>query len=148
MDIFKVSWKEFASQLAYLTGSSIQVGSGIVLSTIFLSVNLHFAGREEDFRIMSGIGLGNVMINCSAYFLMVGLNMGFGSLFARAFTFKSTMLQRDYFSKGLCTAGAVIALMIVLMFFLEEILILMNQSEGIARYARQYAFGITIGTSC
>lgn len=73
-DLFAMPTEERNQEIWKVANSSISVGVGILLSILFLSINLHFAGHLGDERKSGGIGLGNVMINCTGYFLLIGLN--------------------------------------------------------------------------
>ncbi|EAS01037.1 MATE efflux family protein (macronuclear) [Tetrahymena thermophila SB210] len=147
-DLFQMSRDEQKSEIWKVANSAISVGIGILLSILFLSVNLHFAGLLQNDAILGGIGLGNIMINCTGYFLLVGLNQGFGSLSARAFSAKSSILMKNYFTKGAFTVLCVSIFMLVFMFNVYDILVALGQEEQVSYYASQYSLGIMFGLIC
>ncbi|EGR28540.1 hypothetical protein IMG5_173300 [Ichthyophthirius multifiliis] len=60
---------------------------------------LHFAGNLPNPNILNGIGLSNTMLNITGVVFLLGLNQGFGSLSARAFSAGKYDLMYNYLSK-------------------------------------------------
>ncbi|KAL4426645.1 hypothetical protein ABPG74_018723 [Tetrahymena malaccensis] len=133
---------ELKKNILQVTISSVSISFGILLTNLLLSINLIYAGKLNDTNILSGIGLANVMMNCSGAYMLQGLNQGFSSLGARAYGAGSKQLLYDYLFKAFLTIVKVTFFFGTFLIFQEEILLFLNQDPEVAYFA--YLYGIQI----
>ena len=113
-----------------------------MLGIFFLT--LHFIGKQGNTYLLDGVGLANSFLNCCIFGVIVSLNYGLISLAAQAWGSQNYELVGLYFHRSLIINCVFLAIVSVLFWFSDIILIAIGTPLHTALYAHQviiYMYG-------
>lgn len=130
------------SKILYL---SLPTVLSAILTFFVEIVNIAFIGNLNDSYMLSGVGLGNMMINAFWVSVYMGINGALETLVSQAFGGKNWYLCGDILNRGWITISLMFVPVAMLMFFIEDILMAVHVDVLTASYARIYSRWLLVG---
>lgn len=131
-----------------------QVSVGPIISMIFYMfvqlLNTYFVGHTNDAILISGVGMGNMLINVLAFAIMQGLNGALETLVSRSYGLSNDMTKLEGFRKqmrrecgvlhnrGRFVVSCVMVPIIIIFVTSDKILVAMGQDPEVSRIAKRY----------
>lgn len=126
----------------------MKVSIGPIISMIFYMlvqlINTYYVGHTNDAVLISGVGMGNMLINVLAFAIMQGLNGALETLVSRSFGLSNDVTKLEEFrrnmrrecgvlhNRGRFVVTCVMVPIIIIFASSESILISMGQDPGVS----------------
>lgn len=113
-------------------------------------INIYFVGHTNDAVLMSGVGMGNMLINVLAFAVMQGLNGALETLVSRNYGLSNDMSKLTSYRKqarrecgilhnrGRFVVSCMMVPIVVIFIFSDTILIALGQDAAVAKIAKTY----------
>ena len=108
-------------------------------------VNTAFIGRLNNAYMLSGVGLGNMFINCFWISMYMGINGALETLVSQAFGAKNNKLCGNALNRGYMSLIIVFVPIAIFLFFVRDTLILFKVEDDSGIYARTYCRSLLVG---
>ena len=116
------------------------------VNQIIMTINLYYISLLDNTEIFDGVGFGSTWINLTCNGVMVCLNVGFIAIASQAHGSKSNELLGLYFHRAIIIDIIAFVPCAIFIINCESILIFLNISPIIARYATGYMISLLPST--
>jgi Na+-driven multidrug efflux pump len=132
----------------------VKVSIGPIISMVFYMfvqlLNTYYVGHTNDAVLISGVGMGNMLINVLAFAVMQGLNGALETLVSRSFGLSNDKTKLQEFrrsmrrecgvlhNRGRFVVTMVMFPIIVIFIYSDRILVSLGQDPEVSRISKTY----------
>jgi len=136
------SMRKDICHFSFVTAKNVAIDILILLTE---TINLFFGGHFGSVHQFAAVGFANSMQNCFAFYFAYGLNSAFYTVVSTGGGAGETRLCMLYLARGRNVINMFFLLVAPILFYSDEILILLGQDEIMAHHVNEYNRASLIG---
>lgn len=115
------------------------------LSILAEQINYFFVGNLNDTVALAAVGIGNMTINVIAIATIMGMNTALETRVAQAFGAGNLRKCGVFLNRGRIVIISMLLPLFGILYFTEEILVMLRQNEEVAKLASNYIITLSPG---
>ena len=131
--------------LCQITWTTVPASIGALFFMLFETINMIFIGHLDNPKLVSAVGLGNIILNIGAVGVFCGINSSIEILCSQAYGAKDHVNCGIYLKRGRIAVMLLSVPVAVILLLSKSVLSMCGQNEVIVELSQTYIYAVMPG---